>query len=54
MDYEKKYKEALERARKWYLASDTDKMLPSYTNRIVKEIFPELSLSKEVSLNKKK
>lgn len=37
----KAYDEALERAKKWYNAPNIDKM-PTYGNRIIEEIFPEL------------
>jgi len=37
----KAYEEALERAKKWYNAPNIDKM-PTYGNRIIEEIFPEL------------
>lgn len=45
MDYEKKYKEALERAKKWLYAPNSDK-IPTYANRIIEGIFPELKESK--------
>lgn len=51
MDYEKKYKEALERAKKWYYAPNADKM-PTYANRIIKEIFPELKESEGEKIRK--
>lgn len=51
MDYEQKYKEALERAKKWYYAPNADKM-PTYANRIIKEIFPELKESKDEKTRK--
>jgi len=44
MDYEKKYEEALERAKKWHNAPNADK-IPTYANRIIEEIFPELKES---------
>lgn len=46
MNYEQKYKDALERAKKWYYAPNADKM-PTYANRIIKEIFPELKESED-------
>lgn len=46
MDYEKKYKEALERAKKWYNAPNVDK-IPTYANRIIEELFPELKESED-------
>ena len=50
-DYEKKYKETLNRAKKWYYAPNADKM-PTYANRIIKEIFPELKESKDETIRK--
>lgn len=37
----KAYDEAIERAKKWYNAPNSDKM-PTYANRVIEEIFPEL------------
>jgi len=44
MDYEKAYKEALERAKKRFDANPTDGYV-GYGNEILKEIFPELKES---------
>lgn len=41
MNYEKLYNDALERAKKWYNAPNADK-IPTYCNRVIEEIFPEL------------
>lgn len=38
-----KYKEALERAKKWYNAPNADK-IPTYTRKILTDIFPELGV----------
>lgn len=46
MDYEKAYKTALERAKKWYYAPNADK-IPTYANRVIEEIFPELQESED-------
>lgn len=35
------YDKALDRAKKWYNAPNIDKM-PTYGNRIIEQIFPEL------------
>lgn len=51
MDYEKAYKEALERAKKWYYAPNADK-IPTYANRIIPEIFPELKESEDDRIRK--
>ena len=42
MDYEKKYKEALERARQF-----SEKPLMEYSSNIVEYIFPELAESED-------
>lgn len=42
----KRYDEALERAKKWYNAPNIDKM-PTYGNRVIEEIFPELKESED-------
>jgi len=47
MDYEKKYKEALERAKEWYNETEPD----SYTC-IVESIFPELKESEDERIRK--
>ena len=47
----KAYDEALERAKKWYNAPNIDKML-TYGNRIIEEIFPELSESRDERIRK--
>jgi hypothetical protein len=51
MDYEKLYKNALERAKKWHDAPNIDKM-PTYGNRIIEEIFPELKESEDERIRK--
>lgn len=51
MDYEKKYKEALERAKKWYYAPNADK-IPTYANKIITEIFPELKEDEDERISK--
>lgn len=51
MDYEKKYKEALERAKKWRNAPNSDK-IPTYANRVIEEIFPELKESEDERMRK--
>ena len=51
MDYEKKYKEALERAKKWYFAPNSETM-PTYAKRIIKEIFPEFKESEDERIRK--
>ena len=42
----KAYDEALERAKKWRNAPNVDKM-PTYGNRVIEEIFPELKESED-------
>ena len=51
IDYEKKYNEALERAKKWYYAPNADK-IPTYANRVIEEIFPELAESEDEKIRK--
>jgi hypothetical protein len=51
MDYEKAYNKALERAKKWYNAPNADK-IPTYANRIIVEIFPELKESEDDKIRK--
>ncbi len=51
MDYEQKYKEALERAKKWYFAPNSETM-PTYAKRIIKEIFPEFKESEDERIRK--
>lgn len=51
MNYEKAYNEALERAKKWYYAPNADK-IPTYANRVIEEIFPELAESKDEKIRK--
>lgn len=46
MNYEQKYKEALKRAKEWYFAPNSDK-IPTYANRVIEEIFPELKESED-------
>ncbi len=46
MNYEKAYKEAIERAKKWRNAPNADK-IPTFANRIIEEIFPELKGSED-------
>lgn len=46
MNYEQKYKDALERAKKWHNAPNADK-IPTFANRVVEEIFPELRESED-------
>ena len=47
----KAYDEALERAKKWYYAPNIDK-IPTYGNRIIKEIFPEFKENNNERLRK--
>ena len=47
----KAYDEALDRAKKWYNAPNIDK-IPTYGNRIVEEIFPELKESEDERIRK--
>jgi hypothetical protein len=49
--YEKKYKEALERAKKWCNAPNVDK-IPTFANRVIEEIFPELKESEDNRVRK--
>lgn len=51
MDYEKLYKETLERAKKWYYAPNADK-IPTYANSVIEEIFPELAESEDDKIRK--
>lgn len=51
MSYEKAYNKALERAKKWYNAPNADK-IPTYANRIIVEIFPELGESEDERIRK--
>lgn len=51
MDYEKEYNEALERAKKRYYAPNADK-IPTYANRVIEEIFPELGESEDERIRK--
>lgn len=51
MNYEKAYNEALERAKKWYYAPNADK-IPTYANRVIEEIFPELKDSEDEQIRK--
>ena len=51
MDYEKAYNKALERAKKWYNAPNADK-IPTYANRIIVELFPELKESEDEKIRK--
>ena len=51
MDYEQLYKDALERAKKWYNAPNADK-IPTYSNRVIEEIFPELKESEDERIRK--
>jgi len=51
MNYEKAYKEALAKAKKWYNAPNADK-IPTYANRIIVEIFPELKESEDERIRK--
>lgn len=47
----KAYDEAIERAKKWYNAPNTDK-IPTYGNRIIEEIFPEIKESDDERIKK--
>ena len=47
----KAYDLALERAKKWYNAPNIDKM-PTYGNRIIEEIFPELIESRDERISR--
>ena len=51
MDYEKKYKEAIERAKQWRNAPNVDK-IPTFANRVIEEIFPELKESEDDTIRK--
>ena len=51
MDYKEKYEEALERAKKWYFAPNSNK-IPTFANRVIKEIFPELKESEDERIRK--
>lgn len=51
MDYEKAYKEALEKARSWHNAPNSDKM-PTTVKRISEELFPELKESEDERIRK--
>lgn len=51
MNYEQKYKEALERAKKWHNAPNANKM-PTYANRVIEEIFPEFKENKDERIRK--
>lgn len=51
MNYEKAYNEALERAKKRYYAPNADK-IPTYANRVIEEIFPELGESEDEKIRK--
>lgn len=46
-----RYEEALERAKKWYNAPNVDK-IPTYGNRVIEEMFPELKESKDERIRK--
>ena len=48
---ENKYKDALERAKKWYNAPNADK-IPTYANRILADVFPELGESEDEKVRK--
>lgn len=45
------YNKAIERAKKWYNAPNIDKM-PTYGNRVIEEIFPELKDSEDERIMK--
>ena len=47
----KAYDKALDRAKKWYNAPNIDK-IPTYGNRIIEEIFPELTESEDEKIRK--
>lgn len=47
----KAYDEALERAKKWYNAPNVDK-IPTFGNRVIEEIFPELKESEDERIRK--
>lgn len=47
----KAYDEAIGRAKKWYNAPNIDK-IPTYGNRIIEEIFPELKESEDEKIKK--
>ena len=47
----KLYDEALNRAKKWHNAPNSDK-IPTYANRVIEEIFPELNGSEEERIRK--
>lgn len=51
MNYEQKYKESLERAKKWHNAPNADK-IPTLSTRIIEEIFPELRESEDERIRK--
>jgi len=46
-----RYVQALDRAKKWYNAPNIDK-IPTYGNRIIEEIFPELTESEDERIRK--
>ena len=46
LNYEKKYKEALERAKQWLYSPNIDK-IPTYGNKLILDIFPELKESED-------
>lgn len=51
MNYEQKYKDVLERAKKWHNAPNADK-IPTLSTRIIEEIFPELRESEDDKIRK--
>ena len=50
-DKAKRYDEAIERAKLWRNASNVDK-IPTFANRVINEIFPELAESDNESIRK--
>ena len=47
----KRYDEAIEKAEKWYNAPNVDK-IPTFGNRIIEDIFPELKENKKEWIEK--
>ena len=47
----KAYDKAIERAKKWYNAPNVDK-IPTFGNRVIEEIFPELVESEDERIRK--
>ena len=52
MDYKEKYEKALCNAKKWLNAPNVDK-IPTFANRVIEEIFPELKKSEDERIRKR-